>query len=201
MKKLLIVRHGQTEFNLQNIIQGHVDSDLTPLGLRQAECLAERLETAGIERIISSDLGRTVQTANIINKRLGLEIRVDARIRERNYGIFEARPSTEYAAAMSDSSFLHFVPEGGEGWAALFNRTDEFLKSNELLHELPQTTLIVAHAGTNRGLLRAFLGLDDERVVRLVQRNCCLNTIEWTASGKVAVDLNNVDHLQGLPEN
>ena len=201
MKKLLIVRHGQTEFNRRGIVQGHVDSDLTPLGVRQAERLGERLATEGIERIISSDLGRTIRTANIINDKLGLTVEVDARIRERDYGIFEARPSTDYSAAMGEVSYLSFVPANGEAWSDIFLRTEQFLRSHQLLQPPHQTTLLVAHSGTNRGLLRAFLGLPDDQLVRLSQGNCCLNVVEWLENGTCSVDVNNVGHLHGLPEN
>lgn len=84
-----LVRHGETEFNVQKILQGHVDSPLTELGLEQAKTLANRLKNNHFDAIFSSDLPRASQTAEIIA--LEREIAVEAKeaLRERSFGRFE----------------------------------------------------------------------------------------------------------------
>lgn len=78
---LFAVRHGETEWNRLGKQQGHLDTPLTDLGLRQARALAEGLAGQGIEAIYSSDLGRAMQTAQTIGERLGLAVVADVGLR------------------------------------------------------------------------------------------------------------------------
>jgi 2,3-bisphosphoglycerate-dependent phosphoglycerate mutase len=87
--ELIIVRHGETEWNLDGRMQGHSDSNLTPLGLRQAEAIAVGLADEKIDAIFASDLGRTMKTAEAVSKAKGLVITPDSRLRERDMGIFQ----------------------------------------------------------------------------------------------------------------
>src|SRR5688572_8434684 len=86
---VIIVRHGETEWNIARIRQGHLDSKLTDKGLAQAKALAQRLARERFSAIYSSDLGRAVQTALAIADVSGHEIITDPRIRERHLGIFQ----------------------------------------------------------------------------------------------------------------
>jgi len=83
---IYIVRHGETEWNLMGKQQGHMDSPLTDRGTQQANALANGLINRGIEFIYSSDLGRAMETAKIINTSLDLSIQTDKRLRERHLG-------------------------------------------------------------------------------------------------------------------
>jgi 2,3-bisphosphoglycerate-dependent phosphoglycerate mutase len=87
--ELIIVRHGETHWNLDERMQGHSDSDLTSLGLRQAEAVAARLVGEKPRALHSSDLGRALQTAGVIARATGLAVVPDARLRERNMGLFQ----------------------------------------------------------------------------------------------------------------
>ena len=87
--QLLIVRHGETVWNIQDRIQGHQDSDLTETGIAQAHALAERFREDSFSALYSSDLGRAYRTAEIIAAKTGHTIRPDPRLRERHLGIFQ----------------------------------------------------------------------------------------------------------------
>jgi len=87
--QFIIVRHGQTQWNHRGVRQGHLDSDLTERGIAQANALASRLVREHFTRLYSSDLGRALRTAQIIAASTGHEIVTDARLRERNLGIFQ----------------------------------------------------------------------------------------------------------------
>src|SRR5437899_11865837 len=91
MKKtqVIIVRHGQTQWNLKLIRQGHLDSPLTERGIAQAKALGQRLAQEKFSALYSSDLGRAVQTAEMIANATGHNIITDARLRERHLGIFQ----------------------------------------------------------------------------------------------------------------
>ena len=94
---IVLVRHGQTDANRDHVVQGHQPTRLNSLGLRQAELVAERLERFAprIDRIVCSDLPRTVQTAAPLARRLGLEVHYDPSWRERCYGTFEGKTLAE----------------------------------------------------------------------------------------------------------
>ena len=87
--ELTVVRHGETVWNNEGRQQGHLDSPLSPLGLRQAQAIANRLASERFNAIYSSDLGRAWATAERITACHDLEIHTDPRLRERHLGIFQ----------------------------------------------------------------------------------------------------------------
>jgi probable phosphoglycerate mutase len=99
---LIAVRHGETEWNSQGRFQGHLDSALNREGLAQAEALAEYLARERFDLLLSSDLGRALQTANAIALRTGHEIVVEPRLRERRMGIFQGLTPAEVKARYPD---------------------------------------------------------------------------------------------------
>ncbi len=89
-QNLYLIRHGETEYNKAHIIQGHVDSPLTERGISQAKTAAEELTQSDIDVIICSDLGRAVETAEIIGKKINTPIAMKTPlIRERHWGSME----------------------------------------------------------------------------------------------------------------
>ena len=84
--RFIVVRHGETEWNVAGRVQGHEDSPLTARGLAQAEAIADRLARERFDALVASDLGRAHRTAAAIGARCGLEVRPDPRLRERSFG-------------------------------------------------------------------------------------------------------------------
>jgi broad specificity phosphatase PhoE len=89
MCTLLLVRHGETDWNAAGRLQGHTDRPLNDYGRTQARRLAEQLHGDGIAAIYASDLVRARETAEILSERLGLPVLLDADLRERNWGSWE----------------------------------------------------------------------------------------------------------------
>ena len=87
--RFIVVRHGETQWNVEARIQGHHDSPLTSAGLAQAEAIAARLAEERFDALVSSDLGRALQTAAPIAALCGLAVMPDARLRERRFGVGE----------------------------------------------------------------------------------------------------------------
>ena len=96
---LYIARHGETEFNVKKILQGHCDSPLTANGLEQAKNLAEDLKSVDFDVIYSSDLLRAQRTAEIVRLERDLAITTTKVLRERYYGAYDGKPNQEYVAA------------------------------------------------------------------------------------------------------
>jgi broad specificity phosphatase PhoE len=97
MTTLLLVRHGETDWNAAGRLQGHTDRPLNEYGHRQARELADRLAGDGIQAVYASDLSRARETAEIIAGRLGLEVITDPDLREKNWGSWEGLTSDERA--------------------------------------------------------------------------------------------------------
>ena len=126
---LIAIRHGETEWNSEGRFQGHLNSVLNADGLAQAQALAERMTRERFDLLLSSDLGRALQTASAIAQRTGHEIVVEPRLRERRMGIFQgltpeevrARYPEEYARFKShDPDYV--IPEG-ESMRQLYQRS------------------------------------------------------------------------------
>lgn len=107
--EILLIRHGETDWNLERRLQGHLDIPLNPEGLRQAEALARHLDGVALDGIFSSDLQRAKQTALPLARRLGIDVTIERGLRERCYGALEGlrypeaaeRYPAAYAALMA----------------------------------------------------------------------------------------------------
>ncbi len=125
---LLAIRHGETEWNSEGRFQGHLNSALNPEGLTQAGALGARLARNSFDLLISSDLGRALQTASAIAMRTGHEIMVEPRLRERNMGIFQGLTPAEVQSRYPDeyirfkSNDPEYAIPGGESMRQLFER-------------------------------------------------------------------------------
>src|SRR5690242_14633994 len=123
MTELLVVRHGETEWNLQGRMQGQQDSPLTPLGLQQARQLARRLRAVPHVALYSSDLGRAHRTARCVADETKQAIVSDKGLRERTFGIFEGLTNAEIQVKHPDlyvpfsKRDPHFAMPGGESAA------------------------------------------------------------------------------------
>lgn len=99
---LYLVRHGETEWNVRRLIQGHSDSKLTPTGITQARVLGESLRHIQFDAIFSSDLYRAQQTAELIALERKLAVQTTKLLRERMFGRFEGKTFEEYNRELRD---------------------------------------------------------------------------------------------------
>jgi probable phosphoglycerate mutase len=126
---LIAIRHGETEWNSQGRFQGHLDSVLNREGRAQAEALGEYLARERFDLLLSSDLGRALQTASLIAMRTGHEIVVEPRLRERRMGIFQGLTPAEVQARYPDEYARFstrdpdYVIPDGESTRQLFERS------------------------------------------------------------------------------
>jgi probable phosphoglycerate mutase len=126
---LIAIRHGETEWNSEGRFQGHLNSVLNEEGLAQAQALGERLAAERFDLLLSSDLGRALETASAIAMRSGHEIVVEPRLRERRMGIFQGLTPAEVQArypgeyARFNSRDPDYVIPQGESMRQLLERS------------------------------------------------------------------------------
>lgn len=158
MKKLYLLRHGQTEFNVKKLVQGRCDSPLTDLGRKQAGMAAAWLKSHDVvpDKVVSSPLGRAMDTAQLVaTELLGPDAAVEPceGIIERCYGSFEEGPHGALPTDVWDPG-EDLVPFGGEGNQALQERMVDAL-TNIMGSEGIETLLAVSHGSASRQFIKA----------------------------------------------
>jgi len=198
--QLLLIRHGETQWNLDHRVQGHLDVPLTERGLHQAERLRAALVDDGVHAVYTSDLQRARVTAEIIAGDR-LPVYVEPRFRESCFGSFEgltgveceARFPAEYHAWRGDS--VRNRPPGGETLEDLRERCLAALR--ELLPgHGGQTVAVVAHGGPVRAMVCGVLGLPLETYPKIRVENTSVARLLFTARGAILAGLNDVCHLK-----
>ena len=104
MTEILLARHGETDWNSGRRVQGHTDIPLNAAGVEQARALAEQLAGEPLTAVFSSDLSRALDTARAVAAVHGLEVTVDPRLREKNFGTWEGLTDVEIAERFPDAS-------------------------------------------------------------------------------------------------
>jgi probable phosphoglycerate mutase len=150
--RFCIVRHGETDWNVEKRIQGHIDIPLNAAGLAQAEATARGLTGYVFDAAYSSDLGRAWQTAQVIGRHLNLNVRRTPDLRERHFGILQGLTAAEIAA-QHPNAYQHYLvrdPEyhfaTGESLAGFAARIIAAVESLASRHA-GQALLLVCHGG------------------------------------------------------
>jgi len=149
---LYIVRHGQTDWNVEKRVLGHADIPLNAVGRAQAAQLQEKLKSIAFDHCFSSDLQRTIETARILTASLSLSIHVDPRLRERNFGVWEGKLFYEFDTLLEQKLMTVETDE------AVAKRFFAFLHETERKHP-GSSILIVTHGGVMRNVLAKQLGI------------------------------------------
>jgi probable phosphoglycerate mutase len=156
MKTVYLIRHGETDHNAAGRAMGQTDVPLNARGADQARQTAEFLRRYPIERIVSSDLGRAVATAQPLAEALGVVVERDARLRELSFGILEGKTVAECelldpaAVALWRSGDFDVALPGGESRRSLMERTREVL--DEIVSGPHAHVALFSHGGTLNAL-------------------------------------------------
>lgn len=157
---IYLVRHGQTEWNIKGLIQGHTDSPLTLEGQKQASSLAKEFKTRKFDAVFSSDLLRAKRTAEIIALEHRLIVETTKALRERRFGKLEGRLHEELKILkelMEKAQLSGYRTLGIETDDEMISRLITFLREIAVAY-LGKTVLVVSHGGMMRNLL-VHLGL------------------------------------------
>jgi probable phosphoglycerate mutase len=209
-RRLLLVRHGVTDWNRQGRFQGYQDPPLSADGLHEARLLAQRLAAASDERptrIVTSPLLRASQTAAAIASALGtdaMEVEDDERLMELGQGEWEGRTHAELEVNDAERyvAWRHSSPRrpppGGE---SLEDATDRIASAlDDVLEDADigaWPTCLVAHGGSLRIAARRLLGIDLRKAWHVELDNASLSVLDWDVDGWRLVSWNDVTHLLG----
>lgn len=202
MTRIVLVRHGETEWNRVETFRGRADVPLTATGLAQAEATARRIASEWQPvAVYASPLARAVQTAEAIAGRLGLPVQTHPGLADIDYGLWqgltpdEARAQwPEEVAAWYGTPHTAMIP-GGETLEAVRMRAMEALEALAARHE-GDTTVLVGHVVVNRAILQGVLGLWSGYFWQLRQEPCALNLFEVEGDGFALVTVNDTCHLR-----
>ncbi len=208
---IYLVRHGETEGNLDDKAQGHFNAQLTERGRQQAEAVGKRLSDVEFDAIYSSDLQRALDTAKAIAAhRPKLEIQTRPQIREYHFGNYEDvlwddvdEKSPEIfrrwknLATRSDIQF-----PGGESMSNAWNRIGDFVSEITTIHRgKSETILVVGHGGSLQGIFAHLLNLGIRNQWGFVFNNTSVTVLNehlYTRNGWRTSLFNDTSHLNGI---
>ena len=201
--EVILVRHGETEWNRIGRPQGHLDSPLSDAGIAQAERLAQRLAGEEFAALYSSDLGRAFHTAQRIAAGSGHSVITDARLRERHLGVFQGLTRTEAGekhpqeSERLDSGDPDYRIPGGESARERHERIVACIEEIASRHP-GERIVIVAHGGALRSLFYRTLGLplSAPRAFKLL--NASVNRFYFLDGRWKLATWGDVSHLGGL---
>jgi probable phosphoglycerate mutase len=203
--QVLLIRHGETDWNRIKRIQGHIDIPLSELGFSQAEQLAERMKRdvragARLDAVYSSDLQRARQTAQPFADALGLDLRLSEGLRERSYGAFQGHDSDEVSEKFP-AEYVEwqtrdpgFAPPSGESQRVFYHRVLHAMEPIVAAHPDGRIAC-VAHGGVLDCIYRFAMGvaLQDPRHWPLL--NCSINVVEYDRGAARVVQWGDITHL------
>jgi broad specificity phosphatase PhoE len=176
-----IVRHGQTDWNVEERIQGHTDIPLNERGRKQAVELSDRLKAVTFHYCYSSDLQRAIQTAHILKGNHSIDLKVDQRLRERYFGSWEGRLSSELNGLLQEETAV-------ESNASVQERIMAFLQEIAEIH--PESNILIT---THGGVMRNFIAIHRSLPVADVHvDNMALVQLEMS-NGQM-----HIVHMQGI---
>ncbi len=203
MTRLLLVRHGETDYNVQTRFQGQNDVELNDHGKQQAKALGEHLAQETIHSVFSSDLVRAHQTTKIITARKEREVILDQRLREMDFGDWEGLTYAEIEQNYPDEltvwqdDLMSTSPPGGETLKKFSGRVNLAVK-DIIQSYTDQNVLIVSHGGVLQVILCQAIGLSPQSHWQFRLDLASISEISIYSEGTILNKLNNTCHLEAF---
>ena len=204
MTEIIIIRHGETEWNKTGRFQGHSDVPLSAEGRAQAAALGQNLALDHVDAIYASDLTRAMETAAPLAKRFGFEVISDPLLRELNFGAWEGRSFSDVNAENPNAMKQFYndpeyadIPDS-EPFPDFQKRVAGRVREIAELHR-GKRIVIVSHGASIRILLADILAMPIRSIWHISQLNTAVNKIRFVDDGFAIVTLmNDTSHLRGV---
>ena len=204
MKHIFIIRHGETDNNKTHRFQGRgIDASINEKGKQQAKAAAGYLEKFPIKKVITSSLVRTIETADPLIKAKNPVVESYSELDEMGFGIYEGSYIHEIKEVIEElqdkwaEGEIDFAINGGESPQQVYNRAAT--KLVEVLENSDEEYIaFFLHGRLIRILLAGLLGLGLENMQKIEHRNGSINHLQWDGETLNPVQLNILDHLEGL---
>ena len=198
--RILAIRHGETAWNVDTRIQGHLNIPLNDTGHWQGQRLGQALAGEGIAAIYASDLSRAHDTALYVSRATGVPVVPELGLRERGFGEFEGKTFAEIEIALPDQAQRwrkrdpSFTPAGGESLLQVQARV--LATVNRLAKQHPgELIVMVGHGGVMDVLYRAATRLDLQAARTWLLGNTAINRLLWSSEGLSLVGWSDTQHL------
>ncbi|OUU40240.1 MAG: hypothetical protein CBC16_06535 [Verrucomicrobia bacterium TMED56] len=201
--QVILIRHGETEWNLSGRWQGHADSPLSLRGVEQAKVLGKRMKAESIDCYYSSDLERARHTSRLVGDPSGWDAAFMESLRERDLGVLEGLTTDEMLKKHPEEyhSFRNEGPDyqvpGGESFRQFYDRCSGALE-DLCTRNLGKKIGVVTHGGFLGAIFRYVLNIPLEAERNFVLLNCSVNRLEKKESGWNLISWGDVAHLDGL---
>ena len=203
LTRVLLLRHGETAWNVDTRIQGQLDVPLNATGRAQARALAAALAGEGLQALYSSDLARAAETAAAVGEACGLPVVHERGLRERSFGLFEGSTWREIEERWPEGSERwrrrdpDFGPEGGETLQRFFDRCVATATTLAARHP-GEAIALVAHGGVLDCLYRAAARVELRAPRTWQLGNAAINRLLYTPRGFMLVGWADTQHLDDL---
>jgi len=208
MANILLVRHGETDWNRAKRLQGHLDISLNQEGITQANRLGKSLANESIDIAYSSDLSRAFDTAQAILAQRSIPHFIDQSLRERCYGEIQGMTYAQIEAELPDNHRAwhtrdpDFQPKNGESLRQFYQRVEAGMLQIAKAH-FEQTILVVAHGGILDCMFRLASGISIEDRMKVDLINTSLNRLQYDGQKfqiKTWADLSHLENQSALDE-
>lgn len=193
---IYLVRHGETDWNLERIMQGKTDVKLNKSGRQQAHLIAKTLKNTHFDALYTSPLIRTFETAEAINKFHHMPIVKDVDLQERNFGILEGKTYDEvnrFHPALIFSqiwNYPNFRPPEGESANDVLKRAKRFTNKIRQDHQ-GQVIIVVTHGDVLRSIIGSFMNIHPKHFLDTYVSNSGLTIIETSEKGESTLHVMN----------
>ncbi len=203
--RVLLVRHGHTDWNEEGVFRGRIDIELNPKGRKQADIIGRRLQKVRLDAVYSSPLSRAVETAVRIASFHSKEVQLCGELIDIDFGRWQGLKLADVRTG---------YPEVYRVWETAPQKVRipeaETLKEvrvrllaglKKIFHIHPDgTVVLVSHGLTNKVLICAILGLDNSHFWKVKQDNGAINIFKYTEHGSKLFLMNDISHLRTIDE-
>jgi len=202
MTEIILVRHGETEWNVSEVFRGRIDIELNQTGIKQAELLAEYLSDLKLDAIYSSPLKRALTTAEIIASYHKLDVEITPGLIDFDYGEWQGLPHQEVKDKYKEL-YVEWIKNPHQVKIPAGESLDEVRKRaigviDNVIAKYEGTVVLVSHRVVNKVLICALLGLDNSHFWNIRQDTCGITTFIYENERFILTKHNNTSYLKPL---